>query len=33
MHILNFSMPYLYVQPSSWRWTFRFETYRGHHRL
>ena len=26
-------LPYLYVQPSSWRWIFRFETCRRHQKL
>jgi len=24
---------YLYIQPSSWRWTLGFETYRRHQKL
>jgi len=27
------SIPYLYIQPSSWRWTLGFETCRRHHKL
>jgi len=31
-HVNKF-LPYLYVQPSSWRWTLGFETCRRHRRI
>ena len=33
IHVSKFFMPYLYVQPSSWRWTLGFKAYRRHHKL
>ena len=32
MHVKH-TIPYLYIQPSSWRWTFGFETSRTHKKL
>jgi len=32
MHVEH-TMSYLYVQPSSWRWTSGFETYRRYQKL
>jgi len=32
MHVKH-NIPYLYIQPSSWRWTLGFETCRRHHKL
>jgi hypothetical protein len=32
MHV-KYSISYLYIQPSSWRWTLSFETYRRHQKI